>query len=77
MFRMLSEIQSGAYAKAWIAESEAGRPWFNEQRRKERAHPIEKVGAQLRGMMPFLDPVTVSEDGATVRPAAPAVTSAS
>jgi len=67
MFRMLSEIQSGAYAKAWIAESEAGRPWFNEQRRRERNHPIEKVGAQLRGMMPFLDPVTVSEAGAVTK----------
>ena len=71
MFRMLSEIQSGAYAKAWIAESAAGRPWFNEQRRRERAHPIEKVGAQLRGMMPFLDPVTVSAEGEAIKAAAP------
>ena len=65
MLRMLSEIQSGAYAKAWIAESEAGRPWFNEQRRRERTHGIEKVGAQLRAMMPFLDPVTVAPDAET------------
>ena len=71
MFRMLSEIQSGAYAKAWIAESEKGRPWFHEQRRRERNHPIEKVGAQLRSMMPFLDPVTVSDEGSAVKAKAP------
>ncbi len=71
MFRMLSEIQSGAYAKAWIAESEAGRPWFNEERRRERTHPIEKVGAELRGMMPFLDPVTVTAEGEAVKATVP------
>jgi len=66
MEKMLAEIQSGAYAKKWIAESEAGRPWFHEQQRLERKHPIEDVGARLRSMMPFLDPVTVAaEDGAT------------
>ena len=66
MSRMLAEIQSGAYARAWIAESEAGRPWFNEQRRQERTQTIETVGAQLRAMMPFLNPVTLSSEGETV-----------
>ncbi|MBK5255584.1 MAG: hypothetical protein JJE39_06090 [Vicinamibacteria bacterium] len=43
-----------------------GPAWFNDQRKRERMHPIEKVGAQLRSMMPFLDPVAVSpEEGAT------------
>ena len=59
MKQMLSEIQDGTYAEAWIAENEQGRPWFEEQRRKEQEHPIEEVGAELRQMMPFLDPVTV------------------
>ena len=59
MKQMLSEIQDGTYANAWIAENERGRPWFEEQRKKERQHPIEEVGAELRQMMPFLDPVTV------------------
>jgi len=59
MRKILDEIQDGTYAKKWIAENEAGRPWFNEQRRKEQEHPIEKVGAKLREMMPFLDPVTI------------------
>jgi ketol-acid reductoisomerase len=59
MHKMLSEIQDGTYARKWIAENEAGRPWFNEQRKREREHPIEKVGAELRAMMPFLNPVKV------------------
>ena len=59
MKQMLREIQDGTYANAWIAENERGRPWFEEQRKKEQQHPIEEVGAELRQMMPFLDPVTV------------------
>jgi ketol-acid reductoisomerase len=74
MARMLAEIQSGAYARAWIAESEAGRPWFNEQRRTERTQTIEKVGAELRAMMPFLDPVTMSSEGEGVESRAPQLT---
>src|SRR5258706_515718 len=62
MKRMLGEIQDGTYARKWIAENENGRPWFNETRRKEQDQPIEKVGAELRGMMPFLNPVTVRPD---------------
>ena len=60
MVRMLAEIRSGEYARKWVAESNAGRPWFNEQRAAERTHEIEQVGAQLRSMMPFLNPVTVA-----------------
>ncbi|MGH2592791.1 MAG: ketol-acid reductoisomerase [Anaerolineae bacterium] len=63
MKRMLNEIQDGAYARKWIAENEAGRPWFNEMRRREQEQPIEKVGAELRAMMPFLNPVTLKPDG--------------
>ena len=57
MRQMLREIQSGAYARAWIAENEKGLPWFNAVREKERHHQIEEVGSRLRAMMPFLDPV--------------------
>jgi ketol-acid reductoisomerase len=57
MRQMLREIQSGAYARNWIAENERGLPWFNQQRERERNQPIEQVGARLRAMMPFLDPV--------------------
>jgi ketol-acid reductoisomerase len=59
MKKILSEIQSGAFAKRWIEENETGRKSFEADRKKERAHPIEKVGAELRKMMPFLDPITV------------------
>jgi ketol-acid reductoisomerase len=59
MRRMLDDVRSGRYAKLWIAENEKGRPWFNEQRAREQSHLIEQVGAELRKMMPFVDPVEV------------------
>jgi ketol-acid reductoisomerase len=70
MRRMLEEIRSGKYAREWIAEDAAGRPWFNQIRESERTHSIERVGSQLRAMMPFLRPVSVGEsrDRATGQP---------
>jgi ketol-acid reductoisomerase len=59
MSQMLKEIQDGTYADKWIAENKNGRPWFEERRRQENDHLIEKVGADLREMMPFVNPVTV------------------
>jgi ketol-acid reductoisomerase len=59
MQRLLADIRSGAFAKAWIAEVAAGAPRFKATRRAEQDQPIEAVGAQLRSMMPFLDPVTI------------------
>jgi ketol-acid reductoisomerase len=59
MQRLLADIRSGAFAKAWIAEVAAGAPRFKATRRSEQDQPIETVGAQLRSMMPFLDPVTI------------------
>ena len=59
MQRILDEIVSGTFAKRWIDENKNGRPTFVETRKREQEHPIEKVGAELRAMMPFLDPVTV------------------
>ena len=61
MKQILAEIQDGTYATGLIAEDKAGRPWFMAQRKQEQAHPIEKVGAELRQMMPFLDAVTLKE----------------
>jgi len=63
MTRLLANIQDGAYARQWIAENEAGRPWFQSTRRNEQQHPIEQVGAQLRDMMPFLNAVRITPDG--------------
>ena len=58
MAEILKDIQDGTYAKNWIEENENGRPWFNAKRLEEQDHLIEKVGAELRDMMPFLDPIT-------------------
>jgi ketol-acid reductoisomerase len=59
MQKLLADIKSGAFARAWIAEVAAGAPNFKARRRAEQDQPIEAVGARLRSMMPFLDPVTV------------------
>jgi ketol-acid reductoisomerase len=59
MSKILKEIQDGTYAKNWIEENEQGQPWFKAERRRQQDHLIEKVGAELRSMMPFLDPVTI------------------
>jgi ketol-acid reductoisomerase len=59
MYKILQDIQDGTYARNWIEENEKGRPWFNEQRRLQQDHLIERVGSQLRQMMPFIDPVTI------------------
>jgi len=52
---MLSEIQDGTYAREWILENQAGRPFFNSMRRSEQNHLIEVVGRKLRAMMPWLN----------------------
>jgi ketol-acid reductoisomerase len=54
MKKILDEIQSGAFAKEWIAENEAGRPNFNRLRDESAKHPIEAVGSELRSMMPWI-----------------------
>jgi ketol-acid reductoisomerase len=59
MKKILDEIRNGTYARKWIEENEKGRPWFEATRAKEQEHLIERVGAELRAMMPFLDPITV------------------
>ena len=54
MKRVLADIQSGAFAKEWITENDEGRPRFNRMRKTDAEHPLEKVGAELRAMMPWL-----------------------
>ncbi|MCI8336248.1 MAG: ketol-acid reductoisomerase [Peptococcaceae bacterium] len=54
MKQILTEIQNGTFAKNWILENQAGRPAFNAYARQGKEHLIEKVGKQLRGMMPWL-----------------------
>ena len=57
MKRLLGEIQDGTFARNWILENQAGRPNFNAMRRHDADHPVEKVGRELRAMMPWLKPV--------------------
>ncbi len=54
MGKILREITSGEFADEWIAESDSGRSRFNALRARGREHPIEKVGAELRSMMPWI-----------------------
>jgi ketol-acid reductoisomerase len=57
MKKLLDEIQDGTFAKKWIGEHAAGRPWFNKTRAAEQDQVLERVGADLRAMMPFVNPV--------------------
>jgi ketol-acid reductoisomerase len=53
MRRILDAVQDGSFAREWLAENQAGRHHFERLRREDRDHPIERVGAQLRAMMPW------------------------
>ena len=54
MKKILADIQSGTFAKEWIEENKNGGKNFAALREKEKRHPVEIVGAQLRGMMSWL-----------------------
>ncbi|MBB6454125.1 ketol-acid reductoisomerase [Salirhabdus euzebyi] len=54
MKEILTEVQSGAFAKGWILENQVNRPQFNAINEKEKNHPIEQVGRELRELMPFV-----------------------
>jgi len=54
MKQILNNIRSGAFAREWIIENQAGQPSFLALRKQNQNHMIEKVGAELRGMMPWL-----------------------
>lgn len=54
MRKVLSEIQEGTFARNFILENQAGNPYFKATRRIQSAHPIEKIGKELRSLMPWL-----------------------
>ncbi len=58
MKAVLKDIQDGKFAKGWILENQAGRPVFNAINARENEHLIEKVGRELRKMMPFVNKST-------------------
>jgi ketol-acid reductoisomerase len=55
MKKILGEIQDGSFARVWIRENKTGRKKYDALMKKDLAHPIEKVGAGLRGRMPWLN----------------------
>jgi len=54
MRQLLREIQSGQFAREWVAEHEAGRPNFTRLMQQDDQHRIEQVGRKLREMMPWI-----------------------
>jgi ketol-acid reductoisomerase len=56
MRTVLREIQSGEFAREWILENKANRPVFRALEQQDANHPIEEVGARLRGMMSWVRP---------------------
>ncbi|MCC6920015.1 MAG: ketol-acid reductoisomerase [Alphaproteobacteria bacterium] len=54
MKRVLGDIQSGRFTRDWMLENKVGQTSFKATRAKAAAHPIEEVGARLRGMMPWI-----------------------
>jgi len=54
MKKILGDIQSGEFAKEWIAENEAGQESFQRMREEAAGSQVEKVGRDLRQMMPWI-----------------------
>jgi ketol-acid reductoisomerase len=59
---VLGDIQSGAFARDWILENQAGKPRYSKLLEKDLAHPIEKTGADLRARMAWLQPGANTKD---------------
>ncbi|TWT49344.1 Ketol-acid reductoisomerase [Rubripirellula amarantea] len=55
MKKILTEIQTGEFARKWISENRAGAPFFKTTRRRERLHGVEQVGLGLRRMMTWIE----------------------
>ena len=55
MRKILEEIVNGQFAREWILENQAGRPTFNALEKKDKTHPVEVVGRELRRMMKWID----------------------
>jgi ketol-acid reductoisomerase len=55
MKRLLGEIQSGDFAREWIAENRAGQENFKRMREEQAGHQVEVVGKELRSQMDWID----------------------
>ncbi|MBC63181.1 MAG: ketol-acid reductoisomerase [Chloroflexi bacterium] len=58
MQKVLEQIQSGEFAREWIAENDEGLHRFKQMREQNKEHGVEKVGKELRSMMPWLESTT-------------------
>ncbi len=58
MQKVLERIQSGEFAKEWIAENDEGLYRFKQMRKEHAQHPVEDIGKHLRSMMPWLESTT-------------------
>jgi ketol-acid reductoisomerase len=54
MKKILADIQSGDFAREWIAENRAGQENFQRMRAEQQGHQVERVGGELRAMMPWI-----------------------
>ena len=57
MKQVLADIQSGEFAREWIAENRAGQENFQRMREEQKGHQVEKVGSELRAMMPWIQDI--------------------
>jgi len=55
MKKTLDQIQNGEFAKDWLIENKVGRPYFRAMRNREAGFLVEKVGKELRSMMPWIE----------------------
>lgn len=62
MRELLDRVRDGSFAKDWILENRCGRPRMKQWLRREKTHEIERVGAALRSMMPWLDAKSAPEE---------------
>ena len=58
MKKVLDDIQSGRFAREWIAENDEGLHKYDDLREADLTHPVEKIGKELRAMMPWLESTT-------------------
>jgi ketol-acid reductoisomerase len=56
MKEILHDVQSGAFAREWILENQAGRPVYNALKKRDAEHQVEIVGKELRKMMKWIKP---------------------
>lgn len=54
MAALLERIQSGEFARGWMAEEDTGQKHLKEKIDQETKHPIEKAGRRIRSLMPYL-----------------------